>query len=73
MSTNTQKLQDKIYKKYGQEKVEAEVERVCTTCSHWYRASHRPIGSKSHCPRLLLPITSTGDPCPYYKERKETE
>ena len=69
MSTNTQKLQTKIYKEYGQERIGAEVERICKTCNHW----HKGVRVESHCNGGLLPITSTGDPCPYYEERKETE
>ena len=71
MSTNTQKLQNRIYKKYGKKRIEAESERLCRTCARWF--SGYAITSVGHCKGGLLPITSTGDPCPYYEERKETE
>ena len=68
MSTNTQKLQGRIYKEYGQEQIGAEVERICKTCNCW----HYSIITKSgHCKGNLVPITSKGEPCPYYEKLYE--
>ena len=42
-----------IEEKYGREKIEEAKERLCSACAL--------------CPCVLLPITTKGEDCPYYK------
>lgn len=54
-------IQRVIIETYGEKQVEMIRMETCTKCLTW---------EASHCRYSLLPITTTGERCPYFRERE---
>ena len=57
--TEKARLHGKIQKLFGSQ-VENARKRLCGECAHW----------NGRCANGLLPITSNGDDCPYYRKKE---
>ncbi|GEM_PF-3344266 len=61
MLTAKEELQKEIREKY-QTRIEDNLETLCQNCVSYYY----------HCTFGLLPVTSEGKDCPYFRQRSQT-
>ena len=59
-TVQAQRLRDKVIANYGTIRLQAEFDRLCTNCT-W---------CEDKCIKGILPITSTGEQCPYFQRTK---